>query len=114
MNTYERIKKTRKDRGMTQTDLAKKCGYADKSMISRIENGKVDLFLSSLEKIADALRVDPAYLMGWTEDARLEDFGELFRELNEEGQDKVFDYTRDLILSGAYKKHDSHGLVENA
>jgi len=97
MNTYERIRKTRKDRGMTQTDLAVKCGYADKSMISRIENGKVDLFLSSLEKIADALRVDPAYLMGFTDDAMIEDIEEAFRQLNDEGKEKICDYARDLV-----------------
>lgn len=41
MNTYERIRTIRKDRGWTQTDLALRCGYDDKSMISRIENGRI-------------------------------------------------------------------------
>ncbi len=114
MNTYERIRETRKSKGMTQTDLALKCGYADKSMISRIENGKVDIFLSNLEKIADALKVDPAYLMGWTEDARLEDLAEIFRELNEEGQDKVKEYAELLVSSGEYKKHSTDSMVGEA
>lgn len=114
MNTYERIRETRKLREMTQTDLAIKCGYADKSMISRIENGKVDIFLSNLERIAKALNVDPAYLMGWTEDARLEDLAEVCRELNEEGQEKVREYAELLAASGEYKKHSAHSVVEEA
>lgn len=114
MNTYERIKETRKLREMTQTELAIKCGYADKSMISRIENGKVDIFLSNLERIAKALNVDPAYLMGWTEDTRLEDLAEVCRELNEEGQEKVREYAELLASSGEYKKHNTDSMVGEA
>lgn len=64
MNTYKRIKTMRKMRGMNQTELAIKCGYADKSMIARIESGQIDLSLSKLQSIARALNVNPAYLIG--------------------------------------------------
>lgn len=64
---YSNIKKTRKQRGMSQSKLAELVGYADKTMISHIENGKIDLSTSKLAEIARALNVSPAYLMGWTD-----------------------------------------------
>lgn len=64
MDTYDRIRTARKVLGMTQTDLAKKCGYADKSMIARVENGQVDIHLSKLKMIAKALGVSAEYLFG--------------------------------------------------
>ena len=67
LKVYENIKKRRIQLGMSQTVLAQKLGYADKTMISRIENGMVDLPLSKLEAFADALRVEPSVLMGWSE-----------------------------------------------
>lgn len=67
MTIYERIKMLRADRGMSQDELAKRCGYADRSMITKIEAGKVDLTISKVEKIAWILGVDPAYLAGYSE-----------------------------------------------
>lgn len=64
MDVYDRIKMTRKALGWSQTELAKKSGYAEKSMIARIENKQVDLSLSKLELIAQALGVSAAYLFG--------------------------------------------------
>lgn len=62
---YKNIKNRRIELNMTQTELAKKVGYADKGMISRVENGKVDLSQSQIMKFAEALSTDPAVLMGW-------------------------------------------------
>lgn len=111
MNTYDRIKKIRKDRGWTQTDLALRCGYADKSMIARVENGQIDIHMSKLKDIAAALQVDPAYLLGCTEDAMLEDLLDTFYDMNEEGKEKLCDYARLLSSSGSYKKRDFHDVV---
>jgi DNA-binding XRE family transcriptional regulator len=47
---YKNIKNRRIELGMTQTELAQKVGYADKGMISRVENGKVDLSQSQIIK----------------------------------------------------------------
>ncbi|MGF7139521.1 helix-turn-helix domain-containing protein [Roseimarinus sediminis] len=46
----EMIKEARKSAHLTQDDLAKKTG-TKKSYISRIENGKIDIQLSTLFKI---------------------------------------------------------------
>ena len=43
LQIYSNIKTRRKQLGYTQTELAKKLGYADKSMIAKIEKGQVDL-----------------------------------------------------------------------
>lgn len=64
---YNNIKNRRIELNMTQTELAQKVGYADKGMISRVENGKVDLSQSQIVKFAKALDIDPGVLMGWNE-----------------------------------------------
>jgi DNA-binding XRE family transcriptional regulator len=46
----EMIKEARKEAHMTQDDLAKKTG-TKKSYISRLENGKIDIQISTLFKI---------------------------------------------------------------
>lgn len=114
MNAYERIKKTRKEKGMTQTELAEKSGYADKSMIARIENGQIDLALSKLDSIANALNVESSYLLGFTDTAMIEDIAESFRQLNDEGKEKLRDYANLLASSEAYKKHSTVSMVEEA
>lgn len=48
MTIYERIKMLRKNAGMSQEELARRCGYREKSMISRIESGKVDMPFSKV------------------------------------------------------------------
>lgn len=40
---YRNIKERRKLLGLTQGELAKMVGYADKSMIARVEKGEIDL-----------------------------------------------------------------------
>ena len=63
---YKNIKNERIRRGWTQDDLAKRVGYSEKSIISRIEAGKVDLPQSKVEEFAKVFGTSPAYLMGWT------------------------------------------------
>ena len=53
---------------MTQSELAERVGYADKGMISRVENGKIDLPQSQVEKFAQALHTTPSHLMGWEDE----------------------------------------------
>lgn len=54
---------------MTQTDLALKMGYADKSMIAKIEKGNVDLPQSKILAFANVLETTPGELMGWDYEA---------------------------------------------
>lgn len=64
LELYQNIKKYRIAREWSQADLAQRVGYADKSMISRIENGKVDLQLGQIKKFAEVLGVTPGELLG--------------------------------------------------
>lgn len=58
------IKNRRIELGLTQEELAKRCGYKDKSTIAKIEKGVNDINQTKTAKIAEALGVDPAYLYG--------------------------------------------------
>ena len=61
---YTNIKKRRNKLNLTQTDLANKLGYADKSMIAKIEKGQIDLPQSKIFAFAKALDTTPSALMG--------------------------------------------------
>ena len=70
MILYERIRELRIEQGMTQDDLAHAMGYKDRSMITKIESGKVDISQKKVDKFAKVLNTSPAYLMGWVDDKR--------------------------------------------
>ena len=63
---YKRIKELRKELNMTQEELAQKLGY-DRSSISKIEKGLVDLSIDKVKEFAQALHCNPSYLMGWND-----------------------------------------------
>ena len=60
-----RIKSLREEKGISQDELAKLTGYTSRSSINKIELGKTNLSQSRITKIANALGVTPAYIMGW-------------------------------------------------
>lgn len=64
LELYENIKSRRLSLNMTQSELAEMMGYADKSMIAKIEKGIVDLPQSKIIAFADALNTTPGNLMG--------------------------------------------------
>ena len=67
MNIGQRIKKRRKELGLTAEEMGKRLGK-DRSTIYRYENGDIEnLPLDILEPIAEALQTTPQYLMGWQE-----------------------------------------------
>lgn len=65
LKLYMNIRDRRKELHMTQAELAEKVGYSGKSMIAKIENGKVDLSQSKIMEFAKVLHTTPAALMGW-------------------------------------------------
>lgn len=67
LELYENIRKRRIEMKLTQAELAQKMGYADKSMIAKIEKGLVDLPQSKIIALAKALDTKPGILMGWTD-----------------------------------------------
>lgn len=67
MTIGSRIKNAREGKRITQEELGKACGTT-KQTIFKYETGLVtNIPLDRLEKIADALDVSPASLMGWKE-----------------------------------------------
>lgn len=65
MEIGTRVKTLRKSLGLTQKELAEKCGYKSLTTINKIELGINSIPLDTVEKLAHALEVTPAYLMGW-------------------------------------------------
>lgn len=61
----EKIRSRRKELKMSQEELASLVGYTDRSIISRIEKGLIDLTESKIMAIAKALNVTPEILVGW-------------------------------------------------
>lgn len=64
LTLYNNIKKRREELGLTKVELATRIGY-ERSMITKIEQGKVDLTQSKIVAFAKALETTPANLMGW-------------------------------------------------
>ena len=57
----ENMRKYRKRAGMTQEDLAEKCGL-HRTYIGGIEQRRINVSLRNVQKIADALEINPALL----------------------------------------------------
>ena len=63
-----RMKKRREELDMSYQTLSDKVGIS-KSTLQRYETGYIkNMPVDKLEDIANALRVSPAYLMGWTDE----------------------------------------------
>jgi transcriptional regulator with XRE-family HTH domain len=112
---YQRIRRLRTDKGMTQLDLAKKVGYSGKDMVSRVESGKVDISRNRLIQFADALGVSPLYLFNGSES--IEEIGQplppiseddklldQFHRLDDEDRARVKERIEMLLESDKYKK----------
>ena len=53
----KRIQELRKEKKLSQQDLAAKCNF-EKSNMSRLEAGGVNMTLSTMEKVSEALEVE--------------------------------------------------------
>ena len=65
MTVADRIKQIREKKSLSQDALAQKLGLKNRSSISRIESSGNDITLKDVERIASALDVSVAYLMGY-------------------------------------------------
>ncbi len=68
LKLYSNIKKLREELGMSQDALAKLTGYTDRSSITKIEKGLVDLQQSKIELFAKALGTTSRELVGWDDE----------------------------------------------
>lgn len=68
MDIGERIKKRRKELGLSAEQVADKLGVSPATIYRYESNDIVNMRIDKLEPIADILNTSPAYLMGWEED----------------------------------------------
>ena len=57
------IKRLRLALGMSQDELAEKCGYTSRSSIAKIETGATDIPQAKIKLFADALHVKPGDIL---------------------------------------------------
>lgn len=71
MTVGERLKRRRKDLGMSAEAVAEKLGCSP-STVYRYENGEINkMGIDKLKPIAEAINTSPAYLMGWEDEEAL-------------------------------------------
>lgn len=114
-----RLKELRKNFHKTQEEMSALIGVT-RGAYANIENGRREPDFAALNTFADYFGVSVDYLMGRDEEQNRKPVmkasrDELtanevtllqnFRELNEEGQEKMLDYADDLVQSGKYKNH---------
>ena len=68
MEFNQKLQELRKQKALTQEELAKRLGYKSKSTINKIEMGINDVPQSKIVRFAEILCTTPAYLMGWKEE----------------------------------------------
>lgn len=73
MTLSDKIKLFRTNKGLSQKEVAMSIGI-DQAQYSRIESGKVEPTVSSLEKIADALGVEVAELFSKAQPADINSY----------------------------------------
>ncbi len=115
-----KLKQRRLELELTVDDLATMIGKS-RATIYRYENGDIESMPTTvLEPLALALQTTPAYLMGWKEnmfeDSSSDIAMNLFKELNDEGQEraidnmmllkKVYPRVREPLLNAAHERTD--------
>lgn len=100
MRIHERIRSMRKQRRMSQEELAKLSGYGDRSTISRVEKGEIDLPHSKIFAIADALNCSPSYLLFGDDEPLIE----RIRSLDGVDVERLSAYLDGLLENEKYSK----------
>lgn len=122
MSLSSKLELRRKQLNMTLLEVANKVGVTE-STVQRWESGNIKtLRHERIVKLAEALDVTPSYLMGWDDEQVSSISAEfipgedrllsLYRELNEEGREKLIDYADDMTRSGKYKKNNPICLAD--
>lgn len=111
MTVGEKIRNHREQENMTQSELGKACGVT-KQTIFKYETGIVtNIPIDKLQRIAAALNISAAYLMGWKDDPKPEsdkkgapalsesavNLMKIIDDLNSESQKALADYAKVLL-----------------
>lgn len=118
VNIADRIKKYRIAKGLSQKEIALGIGI-DQAQYSRIESGKVEPTLSSLDKIADALGIKLADLLNDNNsldinsyDKTILDKIKLVDELDEQEKKSIFNIIDIAISRKRLKQNLKEALNE--
>ena len=68
MTIADRIRLKRNELNLSQTELAERAGYSDKTAISKFEHAGDDISMKQIKRVAKALGTTSAFLMGWDEE----------------------------------------------
>lgn len=124
MNTSDRIETLRKQQGISLTHLNTAIG-AYRGKITDVRAGKSSFSEEEISLLAKELNTSTDYLLGNTDDPQpagqppSEDIKlspqeqrliEMYRELNDEGQDVVASFLDTMLMSGKYKKYNKLNL----
>lgn len=97
MSFSKRMKQSREKQGMTLAELGRKIGKTE-ATVQRYESGNIkNLKNDTIENIATALNVNPAYLMGWIDEKKSNQdtiAAHLDGELTDEQWEKVISYAK--------------------
>ena len=103
MTVADRIRERRRELNLSQSELAQKAGYTDKTSISKLEHAENDISMKQISRLAEALETTPAYLMGWEDKTIPKGFEtaqEIFRD--EIGKIESKKVASDLMYKYAY------------
>lgn len=97
MNVGERMKTIRKQKGLSADSLAAKIGVS-RSTIFRYEKGDIEKVpIEVVAKVADALDIKPAVLMGLKADTVVDKIHDTVVQLLPARQQNVYTYTEDQL-----------------
>jgi len=127
MSFGSRLKQKRKEKGLKQSELGKLLGVTG-SAIGNYENDFSSPKADILYKVFDVLHCDANFLfqdeMKNSPDPAQTESEELtnaekhlidnLRSLNNDGQEKLLDYSDDLVASGRYIKNNQSEVRNNA
>lgn len=108
----KRLNQLMTEKNISQNKLAEMTGITQSS-ISDWANGKYKPRQDKVYLLSEALKVSPAYLLGYADNKNLDQnttkndnskIDSLYNQLNDEGKEKVITYTQDLVDSGKYAK----------
>lgn len=121
MSFGSRLRERRESLHMKQSELGRLLGVTG-SAIGNYENGISSPKADVLYRVFDVLGCDANYLFQDEMEnaaASLHSADEvalmkMYRQLNDEGQEKMQEYADDLVSSGKYEKADPHQLGKMA
>lgn len=94
---YSNIKRLREEQGLSQDALARLTGYTDRSSITKIEKGLVDLQQSKIELFAKALGTSVKDLIGWDDESKNTKKGTVINVLGRVAAGIPIDAIEDII-----------------